>query len=73
MTYVRKLRFEETPDYEFLVHLFDKVLADINETDDGVYDWMLLKNTKRQEVNKPPFLWYATYKGVGCAAIQTLF
>ncbi|EIE85868.1 hypothetical protein RO3G_10578 [Rhizopus delemar RA 99-880] len=34
--------FEETPDYDFLRELFNKVLYRLGEKDDGVYDWMLL-------------------------------
>ncbi|CAO3649845.1 unnamed protein product [Cunninghamella echinulata] len=49
LQYVRKLGFEESPDYEFLRELFNKVLRNINETDDGVYDWCLLNNGKGWE------------------------
>ena len=49
MNYVRKLEFEETPDYDFLRALFAKVLKNIGEQDDGVYDWMLLNNGKGWE------------------------
>ncbi|KAJ1964807.1 Palmitoylated plasma membrane-bound casein kinase, partial [Dipsacomyces acuminosporus] len=41
---VRKYAFEETPDYNYLRGLFDTVLAKLGETNDGVYDWMLLNN-----------------------------
>lgn len=50
MQYVRKLGFEEKPDYEFLRELFDKVLRRMDETSDGIYDWMLLNNGKGYEV-----------------------
>ncbi|GJJ12724.1 hypothetical protein Clacol_006968 [Clathrus columnatus] len=46
LNYVRKLGFEETPDYEFLRELFSKVLKNAGEVDDGIYDWMLLNNGK---------------------------
>ncbi|CAO3628211.1 Casein kinase I 2 [Mucor bainieri] len=49
LQYVRKLGFEETPDYDFLRELFDKVLERQNEQDDGVYDWMLLNEGKGWE------------------------
>jgi hypothetical protein len=39
---VRKLGFEESPDYDFLRELFNKVLRRMGESDDGIYDWMLL-------------------------------
>ncbi|KAI0225523.1 Palmitoylated plasma membrane-bound casein kinase, partial [Massospora cicadina] len=46
LTYVRKLGFEETPEYDQLRLLFDRVLKKINEVDDGRYDWVLLKESK---------------------------
>ncbi|ORY97955.1 kinase-like domain-containing protein [Syncephalastrum racemosum] len=49
LQYARKLGFEETPDYDFMRELFNKVLQSIGETDDGVYDWMLLNNGKGWE------------------------
>lgn len=49
MNYVRKLGFEETPDYDFLRELFTKVLKNSGEVEDGVYDWMLLNNGKGWE------------------------
>ncbi|KAI8098083.1 kinase-like domain-containing protein [Gilbertella persicaria] len=48
LQYVRKLGFEETPDYDFLRELFNKVLRRMGETDDGIYDWMLLNNGKTE-------------------------
>ena len=42
MNYVRKLGFEETPDYDFLRDLFSKVLKSLGEQDDGIFDWMEL-------------------------------
>ncbi|KAF9048469.1 kinase-like domain-containing protein [Panaeolus papilionaceus] len=49
MNYVRKLGFEETPDYDFLRELFTKVLKTLGETEDGVYDWMLLNGGRGWE------------------------
>lgn len=49
MNYVRKLGFEETPDYDFLRELFTKVLKTLGEPEDGVFDWMLLNNGKGWE------------------------
>ncbi|KAH8915253.1 kinase-like protein [Atractiella rhizophila] len=49
LNYVRKLGFEETPDYDFLRELFTKVLKNSGEPEDGVYDWMLLNNGKGWE------------------------
>ena len=49
LNYVRKLGFEETPDYDFLRELFTKVLRSTNEVEDGVYDWMTLNGGKGYE------------------------
>ncbi|PWN50465.1 putative casein kinase I [Violaceomyces palustris] len=49
LNYVRKLGFEETPDYDFLRELFTKVLKSSGETEDGVYDWMMLNGGKGWE------------------------
>jgi hypothetical protein len=45
LNYVRKLGFEETPDYDFLRELFTKVMKSNNDIDDGVFDWNLLNGT----------------------------
>lgn len=42
LNYVRKLGFEETPDYDFLRELFSKVIKNNGDVDDGVFDWNLL-------------------------------
>ncbi|KAI9253100.1 kinase-like domain-containing protein [Helicostylum pulchrum] len=47
--YARKLDFDENPDYEYMKDLFDKVLNSMGETDDGIYDWMLLNDGKGWE------------------------
>jgi len=41
LKYVRNLGFTETPNYQYLIGLFDKVLDNINEVDDGMFDWIL--------------------------------
>lgn len=51
MNYVRKLGFEETPDYDFLRELFTKVLKTLGEPEDGIFDWMLLNNGKGWEAS----------------------
>lgn len=52
MNYVRKLGFEEAPDYDFLRDLFTKVLKTLGESDDGVFDWMLLNGGKGWEASQ---------------------
>lgn len=49
MNYVRKLGFEEAPDYGFLRDLFLKVLKNIGESDDRAFDWCSLNNGKGWE------------------------
>lgn len=45
LNYVRKLGFEEAPDYDFLRDLFTKVMKSSGDVDDQVYDWNLLNGT----------------------------
>jgi casein kinase 1 len=54
MNYVRKLGFEEAPDYDFLRELFTKVLKTLGEPEDGIFDWMLLNNGKGWEAGNTP-------------------
>ncbi|ORY73601.1 kinase-like domain-containing protein [Leucosporidium creatinivorum] len=52
LNYVRKLGFEETPDYDFLRELFTKAIVKAGEVEDDVYDWMLLNGGKGWEAGK---------------------
>ncbi|KAJ6630956.1 kinase-like protein [Mycena sp. CBHHK59/15] len=54
MNYVRKLGFEETPDYDFLRELFTKVMKSTGEQEDFVFDWMLLNGGKGWEASNTP-------------------
>ncbi|ORX44659.1 kinase-like protein [Piromyces finnis] len=49
MNYVRTLKFDEQPDYEYLRNLFNKVLSRMGEIDDGVFDWMMIMDKKVEE------------------------
>ena len=51
LNYVRKLGFEETPDYDFLRELFSKVMKNNNDVDDGVYDWNLLNGVCHNDLS----------------------
>ncbi|KAH8827062.1 CK1/CK1/CK1-G protein kinase [Flagelloscypha sp. PMI_526] len=53
LNYVRKLGFEETPDYDFLRDLFGKVLKVNGDIEDGVYDWNLINGGKGWESLNP--------------------
>ena len=44
VNYVRHLEFEETPDYKYMKKLFSDLLERMNETDDGMYDWVAQKS-----------------------------
>ncbi|KAI8334223.1 kinase-like protein [Chlamydoabsidia padenii] len=54
LQYVRKLGFEENPDYDFLRELFNKVLKDEMDrvVEDNTYDWILLDKTKASSKKK---------------------
>ena len=49
MNYVRKLGFEEQPDYEFLRELFAKVMKTNGDVEDGMFDWVMLNGGKGWE------------------------
>ncbi|TFK42407.1 CK1/CK1/CK1-G protein kinase [Crucibulum laeve] len=51
LNYVRKLGFEETPDYDFLRELFTKVMKNNGDVDDGVFDWNMLNDNKGWEAS----------------------
>lgn len=51
LSYVRKLGFEEAPDYDFLRDLFAKIMKNNGDVDDGVYDWNLLNGGKGWEAS----------------------
>ncbi|KAL6450659.1 YCK3 Casein kinase I 3 [Candida maltosa Xu316] len=46
LTYVRNLKFDETPDYEYLINLMDKALTTVGIESDGHFDWMDLNGGK---------------------------
>lgn len=46
LTYVRNLKFDETPDYKYLINLMDKALISISVEEDGHFDWMDLNGGK---------------------------
>jgi len=43
MTYVRRLGFEENPDYAYLKGLFEALFKDMQYEEDGVYEWSIAK------------------------------
>ncbi|PFH54194.1 hypothetical protein AMATHDRAFT_135484 [Amanita thiersii Skay4041] len=51
LNYVRKLGFEEAPDYDFLRELFAKVLKNNGDVEDGVYDWNSLNGGRGWEAS----------------------
>lgn len=52
LNYVRKLGFEETPDYDFLRDLFAKVLKNNGDVEDHVYDWNLLNGRFLRSISR---------------------
>ncbi|KAL2263794.1 hypothetical protein VTK26DRAFT_5086 [Humicola hyalothermophila] len=57
LNYVRKLGFEDTPDYDYLRNLFTSALKDAGLVEDGEYDWMKKQDKKgdwnRQALHDP--------------------
>lgn len=51
LNYVKKLKFEETPNYVYLHHLLRSVLRHFDFMFDYVYDWV--PNAKQQVVTSP--------------------
>jgi casein kinase 1 len=51
LNYVRKLTFDETPDYDFLRELFTTAMKNMGSDDDQSYDWMVLNGGKGWEAN----------------------
>ncbi|KAH7912910.1 kinase-like domain-containing protein [Hygrophoropsis aurantiaca] len=49
--YVRKLEFQEKPDYNFLCALFTTVLASTNSQEDYIFDWTVVGNGRRSEAS----------------------
>ncbi len=41
MTYVRRLGFEENPDYAYCINLFQGFMKNLDYEDDGQFDWVL--------------------------------
>ena len=44
LQYCRTLKFDEEPDYNYLINLMDSVLEQSGQKDDQIYDWMSLND-----------------------------
>jgi hypothetical protein len=77
LNYVRKLGFEETPDYDFLRELFAKVMKNNGDIDDQVYDWNLLNGIPSCFIFILPHAQCLVYRrkrvGVCCGSEQSNF
>ena len=56
-TYIKHLKFEEDPDYNFLRNCFYSILKKINEKNDNKFSWLTnfksYSNNKKQKDNQP--------------------
>ena len=56
-TYIKRLKFEEDPDYNFLRNCFYSILKKINEKNDNKFSWLTnfksYSNNKKQKDNQP--------------------
>jgi hypothetical protein len=48
MNYCRRLGFEENPDYNYLINLFQSFMKELSYEDDGQFDWV----TQRQKIEE---------------------
>jgi casein kinase 1 len=49
MSYVRKLKFEQKPDYKFLKGLFDQAFVEMGFENDQRFEWHIVKEEKLNE------------------------
>jgi casein kinase 1 len=52
MNYVKKLSFEQKPDYEYLRNLFKNILFRIKERLDNIFSWVDLRNVSKDSNRK---------------------
>lgn len=50
LSYSRGLKFNEEPDYKYLIGLIDEVMVENKIVDDGHYDWMELNDGKGWDI-----------------------
>ncbi|XP_037932254.1 casein kinase I-like [Teleopsis dalmanni] len=48
LTYCRKLRYDETPDYKYLRRMFHKLMKNLCYKYDYMYDWVILEQKQSQ-------------------------
>ena len=60
LNYVRKLTFDETPDYDFLRELFSTAMKNNGDDDDQQYDWMVLNNGRGWDAGSVSWQLYKT-------------
>lgn len=49
ISYIRKLAFDDTPDYDYLRGLFNQVLQKLGESDDCMFDWLVIPKKKEED------------------------
>jgi len=52
IAYTRNLKFDETPDYNYLKSLFNDLFTRLEYKKDYVYDWTIINEKKKNNVSK---------------------
>ena len=52
IAYTRNLKFDETPDYNYLKSLFNDLFTRLEYKKDYVYDWTIINEKKKNNISK---------------------
>ena len=52
MNYCRRLGFEENPDYNYLINLFQSFMKELSYEDDGQFDWVIQRQKIEEKIKR---------------------
>jgi|LauGreDrversion4_2_1035121.scaffolds.fasta_scaffold235146_1 hypothetical protein len=52
MNYCRRLGFEENPDYNYLINLFQTFMKELSYEDDGQFDWVIQRQKIEEKIKR---------------------